>query len=541
MVNAAHQPCDEAVVLSQSEVRSRAPATGRWVLAAAILGSGITFIDGTVVNVVLPVLQRELGASVAEAQWIVESYALMLAALILTGGSLGDRLGRRRVFAIGVVLFAVASMWCGLAPHITQLVVARGVQGIGAALLVPGSLALISASFPRERRGQAIGTWSGFTAIAAGAGPVLGGWLVEALSWRWIFFINIPLAAAVLLITWRRVPESRDDAAKGSVDWAGATLATLGLGGLVYGLIESSTRGLTDSAVIASLGLGAAALAGFLWVERRVKHPMMPLELFRSRTFTGANLLTFFLYAALGGLLFFLPFNLIRVQGYTPAAAGAALLPFVVTMFLLSRWAGGLVDRYGSKLPLVVGPIVAAAGFALFALPGAETRSYWTSFFPAVMVMSAGMTISVAPLTTTVMSAIEGRRAGIASGINNAVARTASLLAIAVFGVVMLSAFNRNLAERLRPLPLPAEVRAQLVARSADFVNLRVQDGVNEETQAMIEKVIREAFVAGFRLVAILAAGLAVASAVAAWVLIEGKATRAKPGAATQIAARIMI
>ncbi len=298
----------------------------------------------------------------------------------------------------------------------------------------------------------------------------------------------------------------------------------MGLGGIVFGLIESNTRGITDPAVITSLGIGAAALAGFLFVEGRAKNPMMPLELFRSRTFTGANLLTFFLYAALGGLLFFLPFNLIRIQGYAPTAAGAALLPFVLTMFFLSRWAGGLVDRYGSKLPLVVGPIVAAVGFALFALPGAETGSYWTSFFPAVMVMSAGMTISVAPLTTTVMSAIEGRRAGIASGINNAVARTASLLAIAVFGVFMLSSFTRNLAERLRVLPLPSDARAELVARSADFVNLELPDGVSEEMQPAIEGAIREAFVAGFRLVAGIAAGLAVASALAAWVLIEGKA-----------------
>ncbi|MEJ7655035.1 MAG: DHA2 family efflux MFS transporter permease subunit [Chloroflexia bacterium] len=317
------------------------------MLAAAILGSSITFIDGTVVNVALPVLQSELGASVAEAQWIVESYALMLAALILVGGSLGDRLGRRRVFSAGVLLFALASTGCGLAQNVTQLIVARGVQGVGAALLVPGSLALISANFGKERRGRAIGTWSGFTAIAAGIGPVLGGWLVESFSWRWIFFINIPLSVTVLLIVWRRVPESRDEEAKGRLDWVGAVLATVGLGGIVFGLIESSARGFTSAVVIASFTIGVASLAGFVFAETCHEEPMMPLGLFRSPTSAGANLLTLSLYAALGGLLFFLPFNLIQVQGYTATAAGAALLPFVLTMFLLSRWAGGLVERYG--------------------------------------------------------------------------------------------------------------------------------------------------------------------------------------------------
>lgn len=526
MLSNTRQPCDEAVVRSQSDVADCGQAAGRWVLAAAILGSSITFIDGTVVNVALPVLQSELGASVAEAQWIVEAYALMLAALILVGGSLGDRLGRRRVFSAGVLLFALASVWCGLAPNITQLIVARGVQGVGASLLVPGSLALISANFGKERRGQAIGTWSGFTAIAAGIGPLLGGWLVEKFSWRWIFFINIPLSVAVLLIAWRRVPESRDEQTKGRVDWRGATLATVGLGGIVFGLIESSARGLTAPLVIASFTLCVAALAGFVFAEAHHEQPMMPLGLFRSPTFAGANLLTLFLYAALGGLLFFLPFNLIQVQGYGATAAGAALLPFVLTMFLLSRWAGGLVQRYGSKLPLVVGPLIAAAGFALFGLPGAEASSYWTSFFPAVMVMSIGMTVSVAPLTTTVMGAVEERRAGVASGINNAVSRTAALLAVAVFGVLMLHAFNVSLAERLHALRVSPEARAQLVGQSGALANLKMPDGMSGEAQAAIRQTIRESFVAGFRLVAYLAAGLAAASALSSWLLIEGKARR---------------
>jgi EmrB/QacA subfamily drug resistance transporter len=532
LLSNVRQPCDEALVRSQPEVRGCRGAQERWVLAAAILGSSITFIDGTVVNVALPVLQSELGASVAEAQWIVESYALTLAALMLAGGSLGDRLGRKRVFSAGVAFFGLASIWCGLASDISQLIIARGVQGVGAALLVPGSLALISANFDKDKRGQAIGTWSGFTAIAAGIGPLLGGWLVENFSWRWIFLINIPLCAAVLLIAWRGVPESRDEQANAGVDWHGAALVTIGLGGIVFGLIESDARGLAAPLVIASFIIGIAGLVGFLFAEARHDEPMMPLGLFRSDTFTGANLLTLFLYAALGGLLFFLPFNLIQVQGYTALGAGAALLPFVLTMFLLSRWAGGLVERYGSRLPLVVGPLIAAVGLVLFVVPGAQTQSYWTSFFPAVMVMSIGMVISVAPLTTTVMDAVEERHAGVASGVNNAVSRTAALLAVAVFGIVMLNAFNSNLAQRLQTIPLPGPMYAQLLGESGDLVNLKIPDGLSGEVQRSIRQAIEESFVAGFRRVAYLAAALAAASALTSWLLIAGKSRRKDRAAA---------
>jgi EmrB/QacA subfamily drug resistance transporter len=414
-------------------------------------------------------------------------------------------------------------VWCGLAPGTLQLIVARAVQGVGAALLVPGSLALISANFSEERRGQAIGTWSGFTAIAAGIGPVLGGWLVEHFSWRWIFFINVPLAAAVLAIAWTRVPESRDEQAHGSIDWTGATLVTIGLGGIVFGLIESGTRGFGVPLVVGSLALGSLALAAFVIVEARSADPMTPLGLFRSTTFAGANLLTLLLYAALGGVLFFLPFDLIQVQGYTATAAGAALLPFVLVMFVLSPWAGSLVTRCGSRLPLVAGPLIAAAGFALFALPDADTSNYWTSFFPAVIVMSIGMTVSVAPLTTTVMGAVEERRAGVASGINNAVSRTAALLAIAVFGLVMQHVFDGTFAERLHQAPLSAELRARVLAQSRDLTNMKIPEGAGSEGRTVIEQALRESFIDGFRAVALLAALLAAAGALASWVMIRDK------------------
>lgn len=502
-------------------------AAGIWVLVATILGSSMAFIDSTVVNVALPVLQTDLRATVADVQWVVEAYALFLSALILVGGSLGDHFGRRRIYATGIALFTLASLACGLAPTITFLIIARAAQGIGGALLVPGSLAIIGAFFASEQRGRAIGTWSGFTSITSALGPVLGGWLVQFASWRWVFFINLPIAVIVLLILFWRVPESEseEDQRRG-LDWWGAILATLGLGGIVFGLTQANNVGFGDPLVVAALAAGVVALVVFVIMEARIASPMLPFSLFRSPTFTGANLLTLLLYGALGGALFFLPFNLIRVQGYSPTAAGAANLPFVLIMFTLSRWSGGLVARYGAKIPLIIGPLIAAAGFVLFALPGIG-GSYWTTFFPAVVVLGIGMAVAAAPLTTSVMGSVDSRRVGIASGVNNAVARTAGLLAIAVLGIVALGTFAASLDSSLNALTLPSGVHAALIAQQNKLVGIDIPAGLSSAAHASIQHAISGSFVTSFRNIMLIGAALAVASALCSFLLIEGKPKKA--------------
>ncbi len=408
--------------------------TGRWIVAIAVLGSGIAFLDGTVVNVALPSIGSDFSAPTSALQWILNGYMLTLAALILLGGSLGDRFGRRRIFVVGVAWFTVASLLCAIAPSAEALIAARLLQGVGGALLTPGSLAMIEASFRHEDRARAIGAWSGFTGVATAIGPLLGGWLVEAVSWRAIFLINLPIGAFVALMAPRFVPESRDPEAAGPLDIRGSALAALGLAATTYALIEGSGDG--SAAVIAVTGvLGVAALVAFFVTERRSPNPMMPLQIFSARQFSVANLITFVVYAALGGVMFLLVAFLQVSLGYTPLAAGAASLPITLVMLGFSARSGALAQRIGPRVPLTLGPLILGAGMLLMTAidPG---DGYVTSVLPGVLVFGIGLTLVVAPVTATVLAAAPARHVGIASGINNAVSRVGGLLAVAILPLI---------------------------------------------------------------------------------------------------------
>lgn len=409
-------------------VRLGTPA-GRWVLLATVLGSGIAALDATVVNVALPIIGEELGAGLSGLQWILNGYLLALAGLILLGGALGDRYGRRRVFVVGVMWFAVASLVCGIAPSVPALVAARILQGIGGALLTPGSLAIIEASFRPDDRARAIGAWSALGGIAAALGPLLGGVLID-VSWRWIFLLNLPLAAVVVAVAVRHVPESSDPDAAPRLDVTGALLSAIGLAGITYALIEASERGAGAPLVLAAGGIGLAALLGFALVEARSSHPMLPLGLFSSRQFSSANLVTFVVYAALGGTFFLFIVQLQQVLGYSPLQAGAAMLPVTLLMLALSARAGALAQRIGPRIPMTLGPLIVGAGLVLLSRVDAAS-GYLTGVLPGVLVFGCGLALTVAPLTATVLAAIDERHSGVASGVNNAVARAAGLIAVA--------------------------------------------------------------------------------------------------------------
>jgi EmrB/QacA subfamily drug resistance transporter len=410
-----------------------ASTAGRWLLAVTVAGSGMAFLDGTVVNVALPDIGKDLNASTSALQWILNAYLLTLASLILLGGSLGDRLGRRRIFQAGVALFTLASIGCAAAPTVELLIVARLVQGVGGALLTPGSLAIIQASFRPDDRARAIGAWSGLGGVATAFGPLLGGWLIAAISWRAIFLINLPIGVFVFWAAGRHVPESSDPTATGKLDLAGAALAAIGLGGTTYALIEAP-EGMT-TAVVATAVIGVAALIGFFVQERRSDNPMLPLSIFRSRQFSAANAVTFVVYAALG-VVFFLLVSFLQISlGYTPIEAGAATLPITALMLVGSARAGAMAQRIGPRIPLTVGPLIITVGLLLMLRinPG---DSYVEAVLPAVFVFGVGLTFVVAPVTATVLAAVDSSHSGIASGVNNAVARVAGLLAVAVIPVI---------------------------------------------------------------------------------------------------------
>ncbi|WP_190813780.1 MFS transporter [Saccharopolyspora pogona] len=406
---------------------------GRWILVATILGSGVAFLDGSVVNVALPAIGRDIGGDLSVLQWVLDAYLLTLSALLLLGGALGDRYGRRRVYVLGLVLFTLASLGCGLAPGGTALIVARLLQGVGGALLVPGSLALINSAIRHDDRGEAVGRWAGLTGMSSAIGPFAGGWLVDAASWRWVFFINVPIAAAALLAL-RHVPESRNPAAAGRLDVYGAIAVTGGLAGAVYALIEIPTKGL-DAVSAGAAVVGVVALVAFPLIEMRHPDPLLPLSLFRSAQFTGANLTTFTVYAALSGALFLLSLQLQQSMGYPALAAGIATLPITIIMLLMSGRVGALAQRTGPRVPMTIGPLICAVGLALmtWAVPGS---TYLSGVLPGVLVFGVGLSITVAPLTSAVLASVSPDNAGVASGVNNAISRLAGLLAVAVLPVI---------------------------------------------------------------------------------------------------------
>jgi EmrB/QacA subfamily drug resistance transporter len=445
MIGFSRPPCDAAVI--QATPRSGAalpPIRKRMTLAATIIGSSMAFIDSAVVNIALPTIQHSLHADAAATQWIVNAYLLLLGALVLIGGSAADLYGRRRIFVLGVAVFTAASIACALSPNISALIVSRSVQGLGAALLTPASLAMLGATFDEHERTEAIGIWAGVGALMSAAAPLLGGWLTDHVSWRAIFLLNVPLAIAAAGLAVRFACESRDVYAK-QLDWSGAATAAIGLAAITWGLSAIPASGFQET-VLAALGLGAACFILFVAIEARLhERAMMPLSLYQSRDFSATNALTLLLYFALGGALYYLPFGLIRLGGYSATQAGAALLPLALIMGFGASFSGALADRLGPRLLLTVGPIIAACGFAMLAFVDPR-QPYWVSVFPPIFLQAVGMAITVPPLTSTAMAAAGTARAGIASGVNNAVARVAGLLAVAALGAALFANFSHHLA-----------------------------------------------------------------------------------------------
>ncbi|MBL9210943.1 MAG: MFS transporter [Opitutaceae bacterium] len=493
----------------------------------------MAFIDGTALSVALPALQTDLKATGASLLWVTNGFSLPLAALLLFGGALGDAFGRRRIFGLGILIFVSASVACGLAPGIEVLVGARMVQGVGGALMIPGSLALISSHYPAEVRGKAIGTWSAFSVLATTLGPVLGGLLAGAGLWRAVFFINVPLAAVALAVVWFKIPAEPAGPGERRVDWWGAALVTAGLAGVNHGLIQWPKSGLGDPQVLVPLAGGALALAGFLLLQQRVREPLLPLDIFRSRPLCAACLLSFLFYMGFHGTLFFMPLNLVQVQGYAPMLAGLTQLPLMALLILLSRWAGRLVDQRGPRLPLTVGPIVAGMGFLSFALPGltAGPGAFWTTFLPGFLLVGVGLGLTATPLSTAVMDSVPPARLGLASGVNSSVTRLAGVFAIAVLGPVMLGAFGWALESRVAGLGLSPDALAQLRLEAAKLAVAQPPPGLPAEVTHAVQQAIRGAFVEGFRLVVAVAAGLCwLGAAMAAWGL-RPAASGGRPGA----------
>ncbi len=507
----------------QSQVTPSAkltPLQSNLILAATIIAAGMVFLDGTVVTVALPQIQKELRASVSGLQWLIDIYILFLSVPILVAGSLSDRYGRRKLFNIGLIGFTLASVACGSAADLPQLIFARVFQGIFGAVMLPGSLAILNASFPPEIRGRTVGTWSAFTPLTTAIGPLLGGWLVDNISWRAAFYINLPLGLLTLFLSLRFIPESKSEKSPESQDWLDAGLVTAGLGSLIFGLIEGPRRGWADPLTIGSIILSLSLLLAFGVIETKVEHPLVPFSLFRHRQFSGITLMTFILYFAMSGVFFFLTLNLQQIQKFSATSAGAAFMPIILLLFLMSRWSGHFADTAGPRLPLIIGPVIIAIGFFLYMIPGVEAN-YWLTFLPATVVFGVGLGLTVAPLTSVALGAVPTELSGLASGVSNAAARIASMFAVAILGALMVLQFSASLESETQVLPLSDQARLLLQEEKLRLGGAEPPPGLAPELQRQVEVAIGRAFIDAFRLMMGLCGVLALVSAVVSAVTIS--------------------
>ncbi|MES2062095.1 MAG: MFS transporter [Bacteroidota bacterium] len=501
---------------------------GKWIMASSIMASAMAFIDSTALNVVLPSLQKNLNASGTDLFWILNAYLLMLAALILIGGSLGDKLGRKRVFMVGILIFITGSAACGFAPSVTLLVIFRMLQGIGGALMIPGSLSLISSSINPNERGKAIGTWSAFTTVVTMGGPVLGGAFGDAGLWRYIFFINIPIGIFALIILAKQVKEIKDEDTKQSLDLTGAIAIALGLAAVTFGFLRIPAVGLSNWQVYMSLITGVLLLSAFIYIEKQSKSPMMPLQLFTNLTFSGANLLTFFLYAGLGAGMLFLGLNMVQVQGYSQLQSGLTFLPFTILMITIARFAGALADKHGPRLLLITGPALAGLGLLIlsFVKQTAGPSAYWTTFFPGILVFGLGMSFTVAPLTAAVMGSVSDHFSGTASGVNNALTRIANVFANAILGAFAVLFFTGALQGEIKNINMNDKQKQEVIKQSINLGNAKVPDSFTVQNKAAIEKAYKNSFIAAYGNIMRIAAGLGFLGSLMAVLFIRNSAVK---------------
>jgi EmrB/QacA subfamily drug resistance transporter len=491
------------------------------ILLATILASGMAFLDGSVVNVALPTIQAKLGVDVSGIQWIVNAYILTLASFILVSGSLGDRYGRKKIFCLGIVLFTISSLLCSLSSNITQLIISRAIQGVGAAMMIPGSLSIINTSFDEKIRGKAIGLWSGLAGGVAAIGPFIGGSLVEVLGWQSIFFINLPIGLLALFITLKYVPESKNNEAT-KLDLIGTALITLGLFGVAFGLIYGPTYGFFDVKILTSLVLGIVFLIAFIYIEKKTKQPLVPLQIFKSPLVVGANLVTLFLYFALNGVIFFLVLNFQQIQNYSPIYAGMSLLPPILLISFLSGPAGALADKIGPRTPMIIGPLLVSIGLFSFTLTGAGSN-YFTSFLPGLLLFGGGMALVIAPLTKSAL-AVDQKYSGAASGVNNCVARVAALLAIALLGAIIVILFKTNLSSSIQSSSLSFDKQQVITSQQEKLGGIEIPASFTSSESLEAKSIIQQSFIDGFRVIIGLAAMFALLSSGVSYLLIKNSA-----------------